>query len=541
MGIRDEIEKFTSGTTMHGVPKVINSRTKCARCFWSLVWLAATIIVCMQMFLALQRYFAYPKKVTVDVAPAPVPFPSLSFCNMRNLDTHVLNKLNKKFKESHNPISHLNDSDYFIREYMKLSANFGSLWYDYQEEYPYVFQEVFHRTTYSANIPEEAISQATIQVDQFIVNCLIGENMCNRSADFQRFFDPYYFSCFTYTSPDDGEKLLLEGVENGWSSILFSGSGSVDKNEDVRVLPGLHESRSPVSANEGIRVVIHPPGTKPFPFTEGFDVPPGFSASFGVRPRHIKRVGQPYGSCTGHNPFGDLSSRYRVMTCQKLCLQRQVILTCGCKDNSLPDVPGMKAKPCRHAGDFPDSCMHNATNECLNLMLKMYDNIQCIRNTKDALTKNSSILEDCHCFPPCDELMYDVSYSLTKWPAPGLEGDAAYFDIFHIEGFQERFKGTPKFNTVDTYFDTENREKIMMDFARLNVYIADSNVISTREEADYMCTELMSDIGSQFILWICISILTLAEIIELLRSLCRSVCIRGANEHNYSPEMERMA
>ena len=49
------------------------------------------------------------------------------------------------------------------------------------------------------------------------------------------------------------------GIENGWSAIVLTGSGMLDSNEDIRVLPGLHETRSKVAASEGFRVVVHPP------------------------------------------------------------------------------------------------------------------------------------------------------------------------------------------------------------------------------------------------------------------------------------------
>ncbi len=61
----------------------------------------------------------------------------------------------------------------------------------------------------------------------------------------------------------------IAGIENGWSAILLSGSGMLDRNDEIRMLPGLHEWRSAVSSSEGVRVVIHPPNTEPYPFTEG--------------------------------------------------------------------------------------------------------------------------------------------------------------------------------------------------------------------------------------------------------------------------------
>jgi len=38
-----------------------------------------------------------------------------------------------------------------------------------------------------------------------------------------------------------------------------------------------------MSSSEGVRVVIYPPDTEPYPHTEGFDVPPGYSATFGIK------------------------------------------------------------------------------------------------------------------------------------------------------------------------------------------------------------------------------------------------------------------
>ena len=79
--------------------------------------------------------------------------------------------------------------------------------------------------------------------------------------------------------------------------------------------------------NLQIRVVIHPPGTIPYPFTEGYDVPPGFSASIGIKPVKNIRVGLPHGNCSVTDPFGggencaNGGSVYRLMSCQKMCLQ----------------------------------------------------------------------------------------------------------------------------------------------------------------------------------------------------------------------------
>ena len=398
---------------------------------------------------------------------------------------------------------------------MSLTAKFAPLWYEYQDVHPHIFQEVMSINTYLANIPGSILSRAGVQIGEFAVKCNFGTNICNRTGDFTRFFDPVYFNCYTYTSPHAEKSALSEGIKNGWSSIFFTSGGILDRNDDIRVLPGLQDIGNLMYASEGLRVVIHPPGTMIFPHMEGFDVPPGYSSSFGISPRRVKRLGLPHGNCTIHNPLGNTAARYRLMACQQMCLQRYIANSCNCKDKALPDLPELKMKNCRTLDDLPDSCMVS-TSGCMKYLLRLYNNTECIRASKVRFDEYPTIMDDCSCFPACDEISYDVSYSLSKWPASGYAGDIVYLDIFYIDGFLSRFKDTPKYNMLSNYFKnhSNDREKSLQNFAHLNVYIADRNVNVMEEKEDYGRSALLSDIGGQLGLWIGISIITLAEVLE---------------------------
>ena len=59
------------------------------------IFLDLTSFYVMQVSAIFVTYYAYPKKVTIEVTPAQVPFPSISVCNMRNLDVYILDTLNK--------------------------------------------------------------------------------------------------------------------------------------------------------------------------------------------------------------------------------------------------------------------------------------------------------------------------------------------------------------------------------------------------------------------------------------------------------------
>ena len=45
---------------------------------------------------------------------------------------------------------------------------------------------------------------------------------------------------------------------------------------------GTYYSFSNVGNAAGVRVVVHPPNSRPSPMDQGFDVPPGYSSSVGL-------------------------------------------------------------------------------------------------------------------------------------------------------------------------------------------------------------------------------------------------------------------
>ena len=94
------IHRFGRQTSMHGVPNAIRAHSMTGRVFWCLVCVVAACIFGFQLTQLLRKYFSYPRKVVIEVLPLAAPFPSISLCNMRNLDTIVLNRLNRIFLQT---------------------------------------------------------------------------------------------------------------------------------------------------------------------------------------------------------------------------------------------------------------------------------------------------------------------------------------------------------------------------------------------------------------------------------------------------------
>lgn len=90
--------------------------------------------------------------------------------------------------------------------------------------------------------------------------------------------------------------------------------------------------------------------------TDGFDVPSGFSASFGVKARQNVRVTKPHGNCQVSNP--NLTHDYTVESCRLKCIQETIMIMCNCTDNRLPEVEWDGPRPpcCLELPKFSADC-----------------------------------------------------------------------------------------------------------------------------------------------------------------------------------------
>ena len=210
-----------------------------------------------------------------------------------------------------------------------------------------------------------------------------------------------------------------------------------------------------------------------------------------------------------------------------MCLQRFIVNNCKCKDKTQPDLQELNMKNCRTLDDLPDTCM-KSTSGCMTYLLRFYNNTECIRSSKTRFDKYPISMDNRSFFPACNEISYDLSYTLSRWPSSGYAGDTVYWDIFYIVNFLSRFEATPKYDMLSSYFAnySNDQEKLRHNFARLNVYIADNSVHVMEEKEDYGSSALLSDVGGQLELWIWISIITLAEVLECVYDLCRLILIR---------------
>src|SRR6218665_3273036 len=367
MDLWQHVKRFAKYTTMYGVSQIVASKATPKRLTWIVLCITAWIFFTIQMSYVLQSYFEYPKKLKTDIVLGGVPFPAITLCNLGSFDFYtvyklsqgiaLLNDTNARHAQKDNPgickkkeetllanNPYLNDT--FIRamyKYYRVWNESTSL--NKTESMMIYYDKMFSRTTLSANIPTKMLSENGVQENEFIVKCTYR----NKPRRFKKIFDPYFFNCYTFTTPnvtsnaDNDPPPLLEGIENGLTVMLLAGTRMLKgvDNPDFSGMPGIYSKDSALSGAGGIRVVLHPPGTKPFPLTGGYDVPPNQMATLSLTPKRRKRLDQPYGNCNEKYPFLNREEQkhtgpYRRTACVKVCIQNDIHRECGCYENTLP-------------------------------------------------------------------------------------------------------------------------------------------------------------------------------------------------------------
>lgn len=462
-----------------------------------------------------------------------------------------------------------------------------------------------------------------MQLRELVIRCTrAGMYSCDYNL-FEHQFNMHYQNCYTYRSPQVYNKgnsttaakkvyaTLREGIENGWSSIVLAGRGALgayenfndpDTNYDNHIATvGLTDSAYSGKGQVGVRVVIHPPNTTALPMKEGFDVPPGFSASFAIQPKLTKRRGLPYSKCRESSSFNiqqHTEDSYRQQNCISEYIQGEIVKQCGCVDVRKPVLTDelkdrlSSTKPCIERNstnnnetnghgknekslsikhnkgvgmkDKQIKCMHQLyycsqfrrfqAGEELNLDLLLYQAKESNKMTicslllSQDMDTHGKLSEISGCYPACHEYKYDISYSLSKWPSSGYEGLGLYTDIMnqlnyllYRETLYSDAIGNSNRPTYE-YYMYSNTSKVLEDFSQINVYVADNSILTTEEVPDYEFDELVSDIGGQLGIWIGVSFLTMTEVFEMIFNICHDSlsrrCRRSEHQKNDKSDEE---
>ena len=345
---QDIISQFAEDTTLHGVPRIIKSKSVVSKLTWTFIVLASMCVFGYYGYHIVKNYMLFERKVglEVDSTTEAVMFPQLTLCNQQGMSyinmVHIIDKLRPYWSKTNNlsilPLDAIiNNTEPEIQHYLNVTI----------PAHDYLLPRLSNRNELIYNIGTINAMALGSDFNDIVVRCIHMDSKCDLKRE--EIFDSYFYKCFRITILHDGKPLKIQrgGPVQGVYLTLFAGpmpmiSDFPKIKETSKIFhfisnfPGVVYQENPASSTSGFRLLIHNHKQTPFPQKDGVTIPTHSLTNIAVKTARTYRVGEPYGRCvvnTGPYHNGDL---YSLDLCQAICLQKVTQKSCNCTDISLP-------------------------------------------------------------------------------------------------------------------------------------------------------------------------------------------------------------
>ncbi|KAG9482285.1 hypothetical protein GDO78_011138 [Eleutherodactylus coqui] len=522
-------EFFCANTTIHGTIRLnCSKRNKMKTGFWVVLYCCAFGMLYWQFGDTFNQYWSYPTNMAIVLQSKKVIFPAVTVCNLNPYRfgqvNEYLNQLDDFAKETLSTLDgysisrQLNEDSEVVdledimnntstKETFRLDktitltkidakdgsrqkvgfklcdasgkdCNVQSFWSAvdaFHEWYKFHFMNIMSEIPLVLPIPEKLMKQ-------FILTCDFNGAECD--SYYSHFHHPTYGSCITINGDMNNSQLwtaIKPGKMFGLSITLHT-----DQNDNMPIL----------SSAAGAKVMIHNPKQSPLAEHQGFDIRPGTETSISVREDQVKLLGAPYSECTSDGSNLDFqllyNSSYTQQSCRQSCFQHKMIATCGCGYYFYPLPPGM---------EYCDYNKHPGWGHCF---YQLYEKM--VKHTLGCFQK---------CPIQCRETMYQLSAGSSKWPTSVSKAWITRV-LSNTTGY--------------------NRTSKRSDIARLNVYFQELSLRSFDETPAIDTQNLLSTMGNQWSFWFGSSVLSVAEMAELVFDIAAMLIIVGYKKYEKKKE-----
>ncbi|XP_067945394.1 amiloride-sensitive sodium channel subunit alpha-like [Watersipora subatra] len=457
---------FCDKTTSHGVAHLYQASSHGKKVFWAVLSLLALGALVFHMIELVSAYMKFDKSTDVRVNNSirQLNFPAVTICNNNMIRTSKIGvSLNNLVSDASN-----------------------------KEDRATARQEIGNTIAYEYSLMTDL--DLKWELGHQFENMTIFAKYAYQDAydEFVHIFNPWHGNCYTYNhhSATNRVQSTRAGPANGlWMFINI---------EQYEYIPFLTEA-------SGLKVLVHDPGTTPFPEDGGITVPPNTLTNLAIKKTEFQRINGRFGDCLKPNDdqpstiYGfEYGYSYSKPACERSCLQEQVILQCGC---FVPEIPynstffGKTVEPCESQGQ-QSVCMAEGWSQF------SAGDIPCDE-----------------CRQPCDQDLYEVSVSSTTWPSP------TYMPDLKREVEDER---PVLFETLTSHYELADTIALPIkeNFLQLQIFYETLSVTQISESPSVTDFQFISDFGGALGLWVGWSMLTIFEFFEYTVDILVFCCVK---------------
>ncbi|XP_032232203.2 degenerin mec-4 [Nematostella vectensis] len=491
--VRAIFKDFSDRTSCHGIGQIGGSQSVMWRVSWLMIFLAGLGMVLYQGLTLLDTYLNKPTATAVDITYSEVTnFPSVTICNMNMIKKSQLQhfpqvkRLVDTFNNMTSSNSSLNSSAFMDTnrekaEKDRLSLNtknsknkviLNNVNIDMQR---YIEDKIVQ---YLSMSDTTKLMKAGHVFRELVFRCVWNGFVCNK-GDFLKYWRPFwhwrYGNCYTFNQGVDVNGTELPSLASSKPGPMYGLTLDLFIDQEQYIIP--------LSQEAGVKVLLSDQRNIPFPFTHGFTVQPGVSASAGIRQLVIKRI-DPFsnGSCYSGNGLEANSiyhkykgMRYSVQGCMSSCLANNQFKVCNCTEGKFR----AKGRP----------CMTEPEVKCLNNISKKYENgsLGCSKS----------------CPQPCTHYSFRRTISQTQWS----------------DSYEKTFQRLVRKSDRGFANKMNDASILRKNFLRVKLYYEELNRETITYSLSYPVENLLGDVGGQLGLWIGVSVITCAEFLKLLVDL----------------------
>ncbi|CAH3139000.1 unnamed protein product [Pocillopora meandrina] len=492
--IRHLILDYCEYTSGHGPPRIIASKQTIRKIFWTLLFLAALAMSSWQINTLFNTYKARPLSTHVSIKhETSLDFPVITICNFNAVKIGNIENFPEELKKdiqaettSSNPPTRgkravnqpsssnsPNNLDFFEEEEEEGIENPDDLDEDFKNREQMIM--------IMAEAGVEALKPLGHQFKEFVLSCRYRGISCGNFASsyWTSYWHYTYGNCYVFNAGKD--------KSGNRATVLKSNKPGPSHGLNLELNIEQDEYIGAFTEEAGVRIDISNQGEMSFPREKGLSAAPGFATSIGIRKVEIHRK-DPFTKkrCQNSSSLSDANLykhnfqvNYSATACKESCLAYNQRKECKCMEYRFP-LPNDKTPVC--------DILNKTVVDCLSKVQKAF--------------KRNELNCTLSCPPPCRESIFQLTSSFSAWPSSG-------YKPFYID----KLNSQDKSHNLDI---NSNSSNLRSNVLKLNIFYEELNYETITEERSYELANFVSDLGGSLGLWIGMSVLSFAEVLELL-------------------------
>ncbi|GBM01937.1 Acid-sensing ion channel 1 [Araneus ventricosus] len=279
------LSTYVNQTTTHGVRKITTSRHPARKFFWILVFLTSLGGCCYHCSYLIGNYLSNPKVTITQEKDADfVEFPALTVCN--------LNVIKKDYAHQYFEMASSRRLKGSPGKANVTATKAPNTCYQSEAELLQKSAVDLSDTWLSLGVTKDNLSEFGHKAEDLIIQCTFNSKDCfgNNTT--------FYVKITNVTSPIFGLCHTLSVKKNDTDKAMTIKKGGT--TQGIRLTLNIERSEywDLISAEYGVRLLVHPQGTFPTMQRGGIIASPGRSVHVGVKRRLTKLLPGYEGSCT---------------------------------------------------------------------------------------------------------------------------------------------------------------------------------------------------------------------------------------------------